>query len=207
MKIKVPNCMAVTIQDRRWFVVRVKGGMADSVFAELREAGYDVYLPRRRYDKQNRRLRVLTERSEPLMPNYVFIVHPRPEQVADDWSEVRGINGVVGPLKGAVGPLLIPAKVIEVMMTAEFEGVYDETKAAKRARGETDRSRLEKRFGIGRQFIVTEGPFATFLAEVETLTHDDRVKALVNIFGRMTPVEFEPDHLEDLPKKRKRKVA
>lgn len=58
MTIKVPNCMAVTAQDRRWFVVRVIGGMADGVFAELGEAGYDVYLPRRRYDKENRRLRV-----------------------------------------------------------------------------------------------------------------------------------------------------
>jgi transcription antitermination factor NusG len=135
MTIKLPNCKAVTVQDRRRFVVRVKGGMADGVFAELHAAGYDVYLPRRRYDKENRRLRVLAERSEPLMPNYVFIVHPRPEQVVDDWSEVRGINGVVGPLKGAIGPLLIPAQVIEVMMTAEFESVYDETKAAKRARG------------------------------------------------------------------------
>lgn len=45
MTIKVPNCMAVTAQDRRWFVVRVIGGMADGVFAELGEAGYDVYLP------------------------------------------------------------------------------------------------------------------------------------------------------------------
>lgn len=99
----------------------------------------------------------LAERSEPLMPNYVFVVHPRHEQMADDWTEVRVINGVVGPLKDAIGPLLIPAQVIEVMMTAEFEGVYDETKTARRARGEPDRNRLEHRFEIGRQFRVTEG--------------------------------------------------
>ena len=43
MKIKVPNCMAVAVQDRRWFVVRVKGGMSDGVFAELGEAGYDAF--------------------------------------------------------------------------------------------------------------------------------------------------------------------
>lgn len=54
---------------------------------------------------------------------------------------------------------------------------------------------------------MTEGPFASFLAEVETLTLDDRVKALVNTFGRMTPVEFDLDHLEDLSKKGKRKAA
>ncbi|KQZ31594.1 hypothetical protein ASD50_15115 [Mesorhizobium sp. Root552] len=207
MRIKVPNCLAVSLQDRRWFVVRVKGGMADSIFSELREAGYDVYLPRHRYDKQNRRLRVLTERSAPLMPNYIFLVHPRPGEPVDNWSEVRGIDGVVGPLSGAVGPLLIPAPVIEVMMTAEFEGLYDDTKTAKQVRGETERSKLERRFETGSQFRVTEGPFVSFLAEVDKLTHDDRVRALVSIFGRMVPVEFEPEQLVPEPKKPKSKVA
>lgn len=51
-------------------------------------------------------------------------------------------------------------------MTAEFQGVYDETETAKRAQGETDTNRLEQRFEIGRQFRVSEGPFATFLAEM-----------------------------------------
>ena len=95
-------------------------------------------------------------------------------------------------LKGAICSAAIRAAISRLTTTAEFEGVDDETKTAKRARGETDRNRLEQRVQIGRQFRVTEGPFASFLAEVETLTHDDRVKALVNIFGRMTPVEFEP---------------
>jgi hypothetical protein len=54
---------------------------------------------------------------------------------------------------------------MEVMITAEFEGLYDETKTAKRARGETDRNRIEQRFEIGRRFRVSEGPFASFLAE------------------------------------------
>lgn len=207
MKIKVPNCMAVTVQDRRWFVVRVKGGMADGVFAELHEAGYDVYLPRRRYDRFNRRMNVTVEWSEPLLPGYLFVVHPRKGQPVDDWTEVRAINGVVAPLGTGSGPLVIPPPVIEAIITAEFESVYDDTKAARKARGETDRHRLEQRFEIGRKFRVNDGPFVSFLAEVEQITHDDRVKALVEIFGRMTPVEFDPDQLEDLPKKGKRKAA
>ncbi|MFU0504026.1 transcription termination/antitermination protein NusG [Pseudaminobacter sp. NGMCC 1.201702] len=207
MKIKVPGCMSLAVNDLRWFAVRVRGGMADPVFAELQDAGYDVYLPRRRYDRYNRRMRVMSERSEPLLPGYLFVAHPRRGGQPDDWSEVRGVNGVVGPLSSTVAPLVIPAAVIEAIITAEFESAYDETAAAKRARGDTDRSRLEQRFKPGRQFVVSDGPFASFLAEADSITHDERVKTLVEIFGRMTPVVFEPEQLEDLPKKGKSKAA
>lgn len=207
MKIKVPGCMVVTVPERRWFALRVRGGMADPVFAELREAGYDVYLPRRRLDRFNRRKNVLMEWSEPLLPGYVFVVHPRQDQPIDDWTEVRAIKGAAGPLGSDIGPLVIPSPVIEAIIKAEFESVYDETRAARRARGDTERNRLEQRFTPGRQFLVSEGPFASFLAEADSITHDERVKALVSIFGRMTPVEFDPNHLEDLPAKGKRSAA
>lgn len=197
MKIKVPGCMAVTMDDRRWFAVRVKGGASDAVFTELQDAGYDAYLPRSRFDRFNRRLRVLSEWSEPLLPGYLFVVHPRKSQPFDDWTEVRAVKGVVGPLGSDVGPLLIPSAVVEAIMNAEFEGVYDETKAAKKVRGESERQKLEQRFEPGRRFVVEDGPFASFVAEVDQLTHDDRVKALVSIFGRLTPVTFDPDQLKD----------
>jgi transcription antitermination factor NusG len=207
LKIKVPGCMTLTVPEKRWFAVRVKAGAGDAVFADLREAGYDVYQPRRRYDRFNRRLRKEIERSEPLLPGYLFVVHPRPGASIDDWTEVRAVKSIVGPLGGENGPLRIPPAVIEAIITAEFESAYDDTKAAKRARGETERSRLEQRFTPGRKFVVTEGPFASFLAEAESITHDERVKALVEIFGRLTPVEFDPGQLENLPKKGKRKAA
>jgi transcriptional antiterminator NusG len=210
MKISVAACMTISVDDKRWFVLRVRAGMEDGIFAELGAKGYDVYLPRRRYDKENRRMRVIVERTAPLLPGYLFLVHPRKDRPADDWREVVGdphdpdigIAGVLGPLKGHDGPLRVPASVIEIIIEEEFASVYDETKGGKRARGETDRDKLERRFQVGRQFSVKDGPFSGFLAEVEKLTHDDRVKALVNIFGRMTPVEFEPDQLESPPHKR-----
>ncbi len=202
MKIRVPGCMHVTVADRRWFALRVKGGTADAVFAELKEIGYDVYLPRSRFDRFNRRMRVMVEWSEPLLPGYLFVVHPRAGHPVDDWAEVRAVKEVVAPLGSTTAPLQIPAAVIEAIMTAEFESAYDETRAAKKARGETERHRLETRFPSGRRFVVNDGPFASFIAQVDGLTHDDRVKALVGIFGRLTPVQFEPTQLDDLPKKR-----
>lgn len=121
MKIRVPGCMTLAVEDRRWFVLRLrptynltlKAGATDVAFAALQEAGYDVYLPRRRLDKHNRRMRVITEWSEPLMPGYLFIAHPRRGQPVDDWTEVRPIDGVVGPLRGEHGPMQVPARVVE----------------------------------------------------------------------------------------------
>lgn len=210
--------MNMTVDDRRWFILRVRAGMEDSIFEELAGKGYDTYLPRRRYDNQNRRMRVWVERNVPLLPGYVFIVHPRKdgsEQLArDDWREVvqskdgkTGINGVLGPLKGHDGPLRVPARVIEIIMQEEFNSVYDTTAAGKRARGETNRSKMESRFAKGRIFRVEDGPFETFLAEIDHLSHDDRVVALVDIFGRMTPVEFEADQLKETEKRSKPKAA
>lgn len=207
MKLTVPHCMAVTVGDHRWFALRIRGGYADDIFAKLRKAGYDVYVPRRRYDRHQRRMRVIAEWSEPLMTNYMFVVHPRIGQPLDDWTEVRAVKGVVGPLGGDAGPMLIPPGVIEAMTTAEFEGLYDETAAAKKLRGETERDKLEKRFVAGKSFRVKDGPFASFLAEVEDLTHDDRVRALVSIFGRLTPVELQPGQLEEVQKKGRHRAA
>lgn len=203
MKISVPSCFSLSLEERRWFVLRVRAGQEDAIFADLTDKGYDVYLPRRRYDQQNRRMRVWVERNVPALPGYLFLVHPRKGGTVDDWSEVSGINGVVGPLNGHDGPLRIPSAVIETVLADEFGSVYDETAAGRRARGESERARLERQFPAGGKFPVTEGPFAGFMAQVDELTHDDRIKALVDIFGRMTPITFDPQHLGEAQKRGK----
>ena len=209
MKIAVPGCISLAVDDRRWFVLRLRtaynlslrAGLTDLAFAALKETGYDVYLPRRRLDRFNRRINVTVEWSEPLMPGYMFIVHPRPGQPVDDWTEVRAIDGVIGPLGGEDGPLHIPARVVESLMTAEFESVYDETKAAKKYRGEAGRAAMEKRFRPGKTFRVKDGPFGSFLAQVDSLTHQDRVRMLIDIFGQMVPVDMDADQLEEIDPK------
>ncbi|MEQ1955993.1 transcription termination/antitermination protein NusG [Mesorhizobium yinganensis] len=181
MKITIPGCVTITALTLRWYVLELRGGMADSVFADLTKLGYDAYLPRRRIDKYNRRMRVMAERSEPLLPGYLFVAHPRPGKPADDWTEVDKIKGVRGRLKTQLGPVVIPHAVIEVIMRMEFESAYDDTQAGKRFRGESDRDKLEARFPVGASFRVIDGPFSSFLAEVETLTHDGKVKALIDV--------------------------
>lgn len=201
MKITVPRCLTISVPARRWFVLRVRPSYADGIFDKLAESGYSAYLPRHRYDKFNRRMRVIAERSNPLLPGYLFVVHPRPGQNVDDWSEVRAIEGVMGPLTDERGPLLLPEVLVEKITTAEFSSAYDDTQAAKKMRGETERAKMEVRFKPGAPFQVNDGPFASFLGVVDSLTEDDRVKMLLDIFGRLVPVDFNADQLDDPPSK------
>ena len=64
------------------------------------------------------------------------------------------------------------------------------------ARGESERDKLQSRFTVGSSFVVKEGPFASFIAEVELLTHDGKVATLINIFNRLVRAEFDPGQLE-----------
>lgn len=203
MNITIPGCMSLAVHDRRWFVLRVRSGIEDEVFLKLLESGYEAYLPRSRTDKFNRRVRVIAEKTNPLMPGYLFVVHPRKDQPADNWMEIESMRGFIDKLRGENGPLLIPCAVVEALMSCEFESAYDDTRAAKQMRGETNHQALAKTYRPGRRFTVKDGPFASFLAVVETLTREDRVKALIDIFGRLVPVEFEPEQLEPAPAKTK----
>lgn len=205
MKIKVPNCVSMEVPERRWFVVRLKtafnlttkGGLTDQIFAELKDKGYDVYCPRSRFDRFNRRMRVMAEWSAPLIPGYLFVAHPREGGQVDNWDEVRGVKGVAGPLHGEQGPLVIPALLIERLMSEEFASTYDDTQAGRRHRGETEQQRLAGVYQKGKTFLVEDGPFAAFLARVESVTDKGSIEALVEIFGRYVPVQFEPRQLKD----------
>jgi transcription termination/antitermination protein NusG len=77
---------------------------------------------------------------------------------------------------------------------------FDDTRAARVHRKEDAKSKkakTESEFSPGRSIFITEqgNPFATFGGVVDAVTNAGRVIALIDIFGRMTPVEFEPKQL------------
>jgi len=57
--------------------------------------------------------------------------------------------------------------------------------------------KTESEFSLGRSIFVTErgSSFATFGGVIDAVTNAGRVIALLDIFGRMTPVEFDPVQL------------
>ncbi len=63
---------------------------------------------------------------------------------------------------------------------------------ADRSREASKRSKPMFEYGMGETVRVKEGPFADFSGEIIEINEDQlKVKVLVNIFGRETPVELE----------------
>ena len=101
----------------------------------------------------------------------------------DSWRVVRDTPGVTGFVGGGAKPTPLSRKEVEAILGVEKEtGVPGEGKKA--------RPRLE--FEVGEQVRVVTGPFADFNGAISEINVDQsKLKVLVNIFGRETPVELE----------------
>lgn len=185
--------MKLPILESRWFVVRTQPNAERLATDELRIGGFNAYLPIRRVRNFVRRQRVIRDHEEPLMPGYLFLAEPRTGRI--DWGRLRNdikFRHVGRPLRGAQGPLEIPSRIVVKISEDEIAGKYDETGATKRGKHQ----KTIEQFPVGGEFRVIDGPFAGFFCEVENVTPQDKIRALVGIFGRLAPVEFDPGQLE-----------
>ena len=100
----------------------------------------------------------------------------------DSWYVVRNTPGVTGFVGAANKPSPLPRKEVEAFLSVKTEG---EVEVAKRSK-----PRLE--YEMNETVRVKEGPFADFSGEIVEINADQlKLKVLVNIFGRETPVELE----------------
>jgi len=115
-----------------------------------------------------------------MYPGYVLV---RMDLDDNTWGIVRntpGVTGFVGP-SGAKPTPLSRKEVEDILGVAKLEGPAAEKKV---------RPRVE--FEEGEQVRVTTGPFADFNGAISEIDIDrSKLKVLVNIFGRETPVELE----------------
>ncbi len=99
----------------------------------------------------------------------------------DSWFVVRNTPGVTGFVGAGNKPSPLPRREVESFLQVPAEG----EEAARKGK-----PRLE--FEEGETVRVKEGPFADFQGQIVEINEDQlKVKVLVNIFGRETPVELE----------------
>ena len=108
--------------------------------------------------------------------------------LSDDhsWDVIRNTPGVTGFVGTAGKPVPLSRSDVETALTVpEEDDVVGQAAAAKR-----QRARLE--YEVGESVRVKTGPFADFSGQIAEINEDQlKVKVLVNIFGRETPVELE----------------
>jgi transcription termination/antitermination protein NusG len=115
-----------------------------------------------------------------VLPGYVLVNMDLNE---DTWTVVKGTPGVTG----FVGPQNKPVPL--------SQGEVD--RLLKREQAERPRTRAQ--FSIGESVKVVSGPLSDFSGEISEVNEDaQRLKVLVSIFGRETPVEVGFDQVKKI---------
>ena len=113
-----------------------------------------------------------------VFPGYLLV---RCDLDDDSWRVVRNTPGVTGFVGAGSKPTPLTRTDVET-----FLGVKDEGPET------TKRTRPRLEYEVGESVRVREGPFADFSGQIAEINEDQlKLKVLVNIFGRETPVELE----------------
>ncbi|WP_405942133.1 transcription termination/antitermination protein NusG [Streptomyces sp. NBC_00207] len=130
------------------------------------------------------------------LPGYVLV---RMDLTNESWGVVRNTPGVTGFVGNAYDPYPLTLDEIVKMLAPEAKEKAD--KAAAEAAGlpapAVKRTIEVLDFEVGDSVTVTDGPFATLQATINEINPDSKkVKGLVEIFGRETPVELSFDQIQ-----------
>lgn len=130
------------------------------------------------------------------LPGYVLV---RMDLTNESWGVVRNTPGVTGFVGNAYDPYPLTLDEIVKMLAPEAE-----EKAAREAAEAAGKPAPARKvtvevldFEVGDSVTVTDGPFATLQATINEINADSKkVKGLVEIFGRETPVELSFDQIQ-----------
>jgi len=170
----------------QWFVVHTQSGYEKKVKQNLEarissmnmeERIHEVVIPMEDVVEVKNGKKVISQKK--VFPGYLLV---RCNLDDDSWYVVRNTPGVTGFVGQGAKPSPLPRRDVEAFLMVKPEGEEIATRKGK--------PRLE--YELGETVRVREGPFADFSGEIVEINEDQlKVKVLVNIFGRETPVELE----------------
>ncbi|MCK1669423.1 transcription termination/antitermination NusG family protein [Bradyrhizobium sp. 153] len=166
---------AVPLEPERWFLLLTYPHKERKVMRTFRERGVSAYFPvvRKRTMHRGR----LCDVAAPLFAQAIFI---------PDFQAALGgvkVDGVDGYFKmGDCYPYLKRTDMANVR--------------ALEAMGSVPIARRKRLWSVGQLVRINSGPFASFQGTIDRLDSKGRLNVLVDIFKRMTPVEFEEGQIE-----------
>ena len=168
-----------------WFVVHTYAGYENKVKSNLEsriasmnmeERIFECVIPMEDVIEFKNGKKVVVPKK--VFPGYLLV---RCDLDDDSWYVVRNTPGVTGFVGSGARPTPLSRREVESILQVKGEG----EEAPKK-----HKPRLE--FEIGETVRVKEGPFADFTGSISEINEDQlKLKVLVNIFGRETPVELE----------------
>ncbi|GAA3525744.1 transcription termination/antitermination protein NusG [Aeromicrobium panaciterrae] len=178
-----------------WYVVHTYSGMEKRVKANLENRTtslnaedfiFEVVVPTEEVAEIKNGQRKLVKRT--VLPGYVLV---RMDLTDESWGVVRHTPSVTGFVGNSHQPVPLSLAEVESMLAPAVEAEVA-TAADAPEKQQAKASKVEfTDFVVGDSVMVVDGPFATLHATITEINIDaQRVKALVEIFGRETPVEL-----------------
>jgi transcription termination/antitermination protein NusG len=169
----------------QWFVVHTYAGYENKVKSNLEsriasmnmeERIFEVVIPVEDVIEFKNGKKVVVQKK--MFPGYLLV---RCDVDDDSWYVIRNTPGVTGFVGPGTKPTPLSRKEVETFLQVERAGVDP-----------VRRSRPKPEYEIGESVRVKEGPFADFTGTIDEINEDQlKLKVLVNIFGRETPVELD----------------
>lgn len=168
-------------QNRNWYAIHTYSGYENAVARNLKQRMetlgmqnkiFDVIVPVEKKVKIKGGKRIETE--EKIYPGYVLV-----DMLVDDdsWYVVRNTPRVTGFVGAGVNPVPVAEE--------EINFIFSRMKTSERDIANLD---LE----IGESILVVDGPFKDHEGKVSEIDKErGKIRVLVNMFGRETPVELD----------------
>lgn len=170
----------VVSANAKWYVVHVQTGYEGRVRQALEQRVkslgvddkiFDIVIPTRDIVVVKKGKK--SKATEKVFPGYVLI---RMELDDNTWLVVRTTEGVTGFVGAGMKPTPITEKEVEAIMRFVSQ----------------EQPKFKAKFSVGEAVKITGGPFADFLGTIEAIDEEKgKVRVLVSIFDRETPVELD----------------
>ena len=169
----------------RWYAVNTYSGHENKVKQNLEHRVQSlgqqrnvrqIVIPTEQVSEMKDGQKVQVERRT--MPGYVLVNMNLDE---DSWTVVKGTPGVTGFVGASQKPVPLSQSEVDRLLNREV----------------AERPRTRAQFSIGESVKVVSGPLSDFSGEISEINEDaQRLKVLVSIFGRETPVDVGFDQVK-----------
>ena len=190
---------ALRARPGEWYVVHTYSGMENRVRTNLEsritslnmeDFIYEIAVPQEDVTEIKNGQRKQVRRN--VFPGYVLV---RMDLTDESWAAVRHTPQVTGFVGHNHQPLPLSLAEVEKILAPAFVATPDKpagTEGAKTATTTID-------FEVGDSVMVVDGPFATLHATINEINIEaQKVKGLVEIFGRETPVELSFSQIQKI---------
>ena len=164
----------------KWYVVHTQSGFEnkakESLEQRIKTLGledkiFEIVIPMR--DVVTIKAGKKKEGKEKVFPGYLLI-----KMIVTDesWLAVRTTQGITGFVGAGTNPVPISEKEVDAIMMFVKQ----------------EQPKFKTRFSMGEAVKITDGPFSDMIGSIEYLDEEKgKVRVLVSIFGRETPVELD----------------